>query len=121
MVGEQGKQLQIANQAHVAYAIPAWKKPKKDVDTRYYATERRKPGDKPWTDIESEMLVNSKGLMLNGFTLTKAGKIPAAVQWATKHSRKMYFENSKHSADNDDEGVPDGDADLNRRDYNIEA
>lgn len=91
------------------------KQPNQAAEIPYYALEARSPGDKPWTDVETETLTNSRDLMLNGFKLTKAGKIPKAVQWAVKHSRKMYY--SKENQD--DIGLPDedDDGDMHRVDH----
>jgi len=86
----------------------------------YYAAEKKGENDKPWTDKETETNTCSRYLMLNGFTLTKAGKIPKAVEWAAKNSRKIYFNEEANDLAGDDQGIPDEvekDEDLHRRDF----
>ena len=96
---------------------PGKKGAKPPEEIPYFAQHRKHPSDKPWTDVETETVTTSRDLMLNGFVLTKAGKIPIPVQWATKHSRKIYF--NAANAEADDTGIAE-DGDMHRVDYNAQ-
>jgi len=84
----------------------------------YYKAERKKPTDLPSTDETTTTPTTSTDLMLNGFALTKASKIPANVQWAAKYSRKMYYNEEANGQAADDPGIEEDPDDMHREDYN---
>ena len=103
---------------------PGWYSPASPTEAEsgvYYRAERRRPTDLPWTDAVTKSVTNSTDLMLNGFALTAAGKIPANVQWAAKHSREMYYNEEANGRAADDEGISEEPASMFREDYNAEA
>jgi hypothetical protein len=91
-----------ATNNHANRIFPGWHTPtkKKQGDPKpYYKAERKDLGDRPWTNKETDTTTTSVDIMLNGFQLTKAGKLPAAVKWAAAHSREIFFDNA--SGEND--------------------
>ena len=78
---------------------PAWYKPhdpktkKKNVEAvPYYKSEPKQAGDLPYTNANTETVTTSADILLNGFALTKAGKIPKPVQWAASNSRNLFYD-----------------------------